>query len=86
VLTKNLEEAWAAGNLEDIRMAAHTLKSSSLQIGASTLAESCKIVEQDARQLHYDKSGAALAEIQNKVEHTRIALTDYLANNTCPVN
>ncbi|CAG7856450.1 two-component system, NarL family, sensor histidine kinase BarA [biofilm metagenome] len=86
MLTKNLAEAWTTGNLDDIRMASHTLKSSSLQIGAMTLAELCKTVELNARQQHYDKSGAALAEIQNKAEHTRIALTKYLANMVSPVN
>ena len=84
ILLKSLAESWESGNLDGIRAASHTLKSSSQQIGAVVLAELCRIVEQDARQQQYDKSADSLAEIQRIAENTRLALKSYL--NTLPLS
>ncbi len=78
-LLKNLAEAWESKNLAGILNSAHTLKSSSQQVGAMELAELCRIVEHDARGQRFDESGHSLIEIQRKAEHTWIALTNYLA-------
>ncbi len=79
VLLKNMAEAWESGNLDGIRIAAHTLKSSSHQVGAISLAELCRVVEHDARQQEYDVSGAALTAIQQKSDITQKALRAYMA-------
>jgi HPt (histidine-containing phosphotransfer) domain-containing protein len=48
-LIAELRRAQAAGQIEAVRNAAHSLKSSSATLGASRLAEMCKTVEHAAR-------------------------------------
>ncbi len=77
-LVTNLEQAWEQGNIDSIRVAAHTLKSSSLQIGATRLAEMCRTVETEARQQAFDKSNHTMTEIRHQFGKTSTALTAYL--------
>jgi HPt (histidine-containing phosphotransfer) domain-containing protein len=67
------------GNLEEIRVAAHSMKSSSAYLGANRLSEQCKNIEQAARNgselecMAYcegieDEFEGALAELQQIVE------------------
>ena len=79
-LLQNLATAWDDGDINNIRIAAHTLKSSSHQVGAIGLAEQCRIVEHEARENRYDSSRQPLIRIQNQYSETRIALESYLAN------
>ncbi|WP_372832004.1 ATP-binding protein [Pontibacterium sp.] len=44
-----MTEAWQAGDIERVRIAAHTLKSSSFSVGAKALGELCVQLEQAAR-------------------------------------
>lgn len=77
-LMQALEQAWNTGDLKAIRMVSHTLKSSSSQVGAHSLAELCRNVENDARKHRYDASGDTLIAIQQKFMQTCIALKTYL--------
>lgn len=77
-LLQSLQQAWQTGDIPAIRLASHTLKSSSYQVGANQLAELCKIVENDARAQCYDKSHLALTHIQKKFAQTSLDLEDYL--------
>jgi two-component system sensor histidine kinase/response regulator len=77
-LLQSLEQAWATGELDGIRAASHTLKSSSNQVGAHGLAELCREVEIEARSHRYDVSGIALALIKQEFTNTHAALGSYL--------
>jgi two-component system sensor histidine kinase/response regulator len=77
-LLQSLEQAWATGELDAIRSASHTLKSSSNQVGAIGLAEQCREVENEARNHRYDVSGQALALIKQEFTNTHAALGSYL--------
>lgn len=46
---RGVSEAWHNGNLETIRVSAHTLKSASFAVGAQALGELCAQLEQAAR-------------------------------------
>ncbi len=83
-LIQALEQAWSTGDLTAIRMASHTLRSSSSQVGASSLAELCRTVENDARNQSYDTSGQALIAIQQTFTQTCVALKTYL--DSSPIN
>ena len=60
-----IEEGVAANDCDKVKMAAHTLKSSSAYVGASTLAEVCSRVESSAAN---DNLGEAAEDIQ-KISH-----------------
>ena len=77
-LMETLEQAFKDGDFDAIRIASHTLKSSSHQVGAFKLAELCREVEQDARNNHYDPTGHAFACIEAEYKSTRLALNYYL--------
>ncbi|MDD5580709.1 MAG: Hpt domain-containing protein [Methylobacter sp.] len=78
-LLDTLAHGWAAGELDTIRLAAHTLKSSSHQLGTYGLAALCSEVENDARQQRHDGSGDALRRIQQVFTQARAALETYLS-------
>ncbi|WP_347986638.1 response regulator [Methylomonas sp. AM2-LC] len=77
ILTK-LEQAWEQGDIDGIRQACHTLKSSSHQLGAEQLANLCREVENEARNHCYDISGEALMQIKQSFFQTQAILTRYL--------
>jgi CheY-like chemotaxis protein/HPt (histidine-containing phosphotransfer) domain-containing protein len=81
-LLHDLISAWDKGDIQSIRIAAHTLKSSSHQVGATVLGELCRIVEQEARENRYDPTRRPLVEIQQLYTETRIVLETYLASMT----
>ncbi|MBL8498623.1 MAG: response regulator [Nitrosomonas sp.] len=83
-LIESLEQAWHLGDLKAIRMSSHTLKSSSSQVGAYSLAELCRSVENDARDQKYDVSGQSLIAIQQQFTQTCAVLQTYL--DSSPVN
>lgn len=77
-LLQSLERAWAIGDLATIRSATHTLKSSSNQVGANSLAELCRTVENQAKNNHFDESSEALTKIKAEFAIARTALEAYL--------
>ncbi|WP_340123829.1 hybrid sensor histidine kinase/response regulator [Methylobacter svalbardensis] len=84
-LLQSLEQAWSTGELDAIRSASHTLKSSSNQVGAHGLAELCREVENEARNHRYDVSGKALSRIKQEYANTLAALNTYLGQSL-PIN
>jgi CheY-like chemotaxis protein len=68
-LLKSLQQGFDQGELGAIRTAAHTLKSSSNQVGAHKLADLCREVENEARSQRYDASGDILSRIQQEFSH-----------------
>ena len=78
-LLHTLEAAWKKGELETIQSVSHTLKSSSEQVGAETLAKFFREAEHEARaNQRYDISGEALERIKQEFSNTRSALDAYL--------
>ncbi len=77
-LLQSLEQAWPTGELDAIRSASHTLKSSSNQVGAHGLAELCREVENEARNQRYDMSGKVLTRIKQEFTNARAVLGTYL--------
>ncbi|MEQ1544326.1 response regulator [Methyloglobulus sp.] len=77
-LLLSLEAAWTEGKVDAIRTVSHTLRSSSNQVGAFSLAELCREVENGARNQIYDTSGHVLVRIKHEFANTRIALEKYL--------
>lgn len=71
----DMRTALVAGNAEDLRRAAHTLKSSSASLGANNLAEACRAVEAAAREgqlkglgANVDAIAAELDEVVTELE------------------
>ncbi|WP_394754466.1 response regulator [Crenothrix sp.] len=81
-LVQSLKHAWSTGDVDAIRAASHTLKSSSGQVGAQGLAELCRDVENEARNHRYDVSGSSLDRINQEFMGTRVALNNYLSSST----
>ena len=52
---QGIDQAWQAGELEDLRRSAHSLKGSSGNIGAEALAQLCAELERSAK--HADVAG-----------------------------
>lgn len=73
-LIAELRRAGAGGDLAAVRNAAHSLKSSSANVGATRLAEMCKAVERAAQagQLGEDLPGAD--DIEDEFEALRPTL------------
>jgi len=77
-MIKKLETAWRIGDLDGIQQASHTLKSSSHQVGARSLAELFRDVENESRNKRYDVSCETLSTIQQQYIQVRAALETYL--------
>ena len=70
----DMRAALAAGETEDLRRAAHTLKGSSASLGASGLAERCRVVEMDARDGQTDGVGPKIDDIATAFDEAVAAL------------
>jgi two-component system sensor histidine kinase/response regulator len=71
-LLESLRSAQDAGDQEALRRAAHKLKGSCLNIGATLMATLAASVEQG------EDTGKAIAELEAAFEPTRVALRDAL--------
>lgn len=80
-LLVSLDQAWHAGDVNAIRINAHSLKSSSNQVGANILANLCQNVENEARNQCYDTSMQTLTDIHLQFSKTRTALEIYLKSS-----
>jgi CheY-like chemotaxis protein len=69
-----IKDGLAAANNDQVRIAAHTLKSSSANLGASRLAELCKKMELAARTNTIKTDAPALHEVQTEYERVCSAL------------
>src|SRR5262245_5528935 len=73
-LIGELRRAGAAGDLAALRNAAHSLKSSSANVGATRLAEMCKAVERAAQAGHLGDDLPSADDIEDEFEALRPAL------------
>jgi HPt (histidine-containing phosphotransfer) domain-containing protein len=64
VLLQNLHEAIENNDTQALRISAHTLKSSSANLGALALSEHCKVLESMGRENHMENAQKLLAEIE----------------------
>ncbi len=69
-----MRAAVAAGNADDLRRAAHSLKSNSANFGAMTLSQQCKDLEAQAKAGVLDGAAAHIAEIEAAYRQARGAL------------
>ncbi|MFA5982654.1 MAG: response regulator [Methylococcaceae bacterium] len=77
-LLYTLAQAWSVGDIDNIKAVSHSLKSSSHQIGAHTLANLCRDVENEARDQRYDTTGEILKDIQCQFNLASIELKKQL--------
>jgi CheY-like chemotaxis protein len=75
LLLSNLQNAWGQRNLEAVRFAAHTLKSSSMAMGAERIAQICQRVEQQIIQARSSQIPSLIAQAERIYQETTIALT-----------
>jgi HPt (histidine-containing phosphotransfer) domain-containing protein len=80
-LMQRLREAVAQGDAVALREAAHSLKSSSANLGAAPLATLCKELEQRGREQRIEGTAALLAEVQTQYSRVREALILALEND-----
>ena len=73
-LLATMRTAIKHGDSEAIRHAAHSLKSSSSNLGATTLAELCRTLEAEARAGGSVEPGERLETIEREFHQVRIAL------------
>lgn len=71
---ERMRDAVAAGDSEALRQAAHTLKSSSANLGATRLADLCKELEQRGRDRRLDGAAALLPDVDRHYARARDAL------------
>jgi len=68
---KRLKQAMAEQDAQALRIAAHSFKSSSYNLGAMTLAELCKALEQIGRDGVLEQAAALLTEIEAEYHRAR---------------
>ena len=72
---KTLETALTAGDCAAVQMTAHTLKSSSANMGAAGLSDLCQQLEAVAGQANLESTPDLLAEIQSEYGNVAVALS-----------
>jgi len=85
-LFKDLQQAIACGDTENIRRSAHSLKSSSMLFGAMRLAALCKRVELDANDHHAEHGSGLLSQIESEFSTVQEALKIRLKAMQTPKN
>jgi HPt (histidine-containing phosphotransfer) domain-containing protein len=73
-LISQIESGLASGNADSVRIAAHTLKSSSANLGAQGLAQTCAALESAARSGSLAGHAATAARLRPEFESVRRAL------------
>jgi HPt (histidine-containing phosphotransfer) domain-containing protein len=69
-LLQRLKQAEAAGDARELAGAAHSLKSSSANVGGNALSRHCEELEQAARRADLEAARSALAKVE--AEHGRV--------------
>jgi HPt (histidine-containing phosphotransfer) domain-containing protein len=80
-LLQSLQGAIANKDAEPLRVAAHTLKSSSANVGARVLADLCRELEEMGRTGSLDDSATKLSLLYNEYRRVDSALSDELKGN-----
>jgi HPt (histidine-containing phosphotransfer) domain-containing protein len=73
-LVDRLRTAAAVGSTDDLLRAAHSLKSSSMNVGALPLGELCRSLEADARTADVPDARGRSEEIGTAFDRVRLAL------------
>ncbi len=76
-LIRQLQDASVAGDLEQLRNLAHSLKSASANVGAMALSVAALRIEQDARGGSLERPAVAVALLVAEFARARIALAGY---------
>lgn len=76
-LLENLREYLEQKDADALRMAAHSLKSSSANLGAKALAEDCLELETLARNNQLDGAAEILYRLETNFEQIRVELESY---------
>jgi two-component system sensor histidine kinase/response regulator len=69
-----MRQALAAGHADELRRAAHVLKSNSASVGATRLSALCKDLEEGARSGVLDGAAARLAQVEDTSAQVERAL------------
>lgn len=75
----DITQAAAAGDLDRMARAAHTLKSSSASVGAAALSQHCVVVEHEARGQRQLPAAARLEALVHEAGRVRAAVEAMLA-------
>jgi HPt (histidine-containing phosphotransfer) domain-containing protein len=79
-LLQQVRDAIASADPEALRQAAHSLKSSSANLGATRLAAACKELEQRGRERRLEGVAELLPTLETHYVRARDALTAELAS------
>ncbi|MGE8225717.1 MAG: ATP-binding protein [Stenotrophomonas sp.] len=79
-LVRDLQEAAVMPDLQRLGQLAHSLKSSSANVGVLALSEAARRLEHGARNGTLERPTVMVALIVAEFGRARVALTDYLAN------
>jgi CheY-like chemotaxis protein/HPt (histidine-containing phosphotransfer) domain-containing protein len=80
-LAADLHTAALKGNAESIRLAAHSLKSSSQMFGALTLAQTCRLMETNARSGNLERMTQLAEKMDLDLKGVQTALKEWLNLN-----
>jgi len=80
-----LTEAIAQQNVKEIAIAAHTLKSSSANLGALALSELCQTLERQARNNASNDTATLLVKLKSEYQRVSLALQRILDTNAVTV-
>ncbi|WP_295567268.1 hybrid sensor histidine kinase/response regulator [uncultured Stenotrophomonas sp.] len=80
-LVQQLQQAAQAGDAERLQSVAHSLKSSSANVGALSLSAVARRIELEARSGHLPRPAVAVALLVAEFARARVALTGYLAQH-----
>lgn len=75
-----LQEAWAGGDLTQVRRVAHRLKGGAACIGLLALAAHCRDIEERACRGDSDGLGTLLTDLQALVQDSLVALEGWAEN------
>jgi PAS domain S-box-containing protein len=81
-LLKTMQDAIGNEDCRALEMAAHTLKSSSANVGAMKLAELCKEAERQAHAGEMTRADTRLVNILEEFERVQVALNTHLTSRT----
>ncbi len=76
-LLQQLNQGLAQGDCQEVRNAAHALKSSTAQMGADSFAEICKKIEEKAKQHQLQGARDLLPALQREAVWLSQALHDW---------
>lgn len=71
---EKMREAARMGDLDALRISAHSLKSNARDFGATTLAKTCEVLETDCRDGQVNDPGGRVSAVSDELDRARHAL------------